>query len=411
MEKLLTAQNANTCDSKGYSLLMLASFYGHIQLCKILLEKGALVDEVSDDGKMTALLNASRRGNIDLCKLLIESNAEINKQNDNGTTALMIACKNNHSKVSEYLLKNNAAINFKDKTGNAALHHAVQRKKYDVVKLLIHEGADTNSRNFAGESILDIANATNDQNIVSYVQEYTNENLDIEIEEAKKKLKILEIKRIIVTKGKNIIKMNEEKTKLVDFKNCLLKERKQEENLQNEIGFLIHHISETSKRLNEYKTENTVAKTLLQKQKKECEEMVATMLEQVFNIRESISKCEKEIKTLEKRTKSYEQQNHEYQFFKKCFEEGNYDNIIKEINKECPICYEKMGPPVKIFQCSKGHLLCETCFTKIRDSTKVCPYCNQDVISNPIRNRALEEIIENETRRETLDTSKSSEQS
>ena len=410
MEKLLTTQNANTCDFAGNSLLLWASAKGHTQLCKMLLEKGALVDEVSNTDK-TALVYASLWGYIDICKLLIESNAEINKQDKDGRTALMAACIRNKSEVCEYLLKNNAAINFKDKAGNAALHHAVQKKSYDVVKLLIHQGADTNSRNAAGESILDTANATDDQNIISCIQEYTNKNLDIEIEETKKKLKMLEIKRMIDTKGENIMKMNEEKTKLIDFKNCLLKEQKQDEHLQNEIEFLKQHINETFKRLNEYKTENTAAKTFLQKQKKECEEMVETMLKQVSNTRESISKCEKEIKTLEKKTESYEQQKHEYEFFKKCFEEAKYDNIIKEVNKECPICYEKMLPPVKIFQCSEGHLLCEKCFTRIRNSTKVCPYCNQDVISNPIRNRALEEIIENETRREILDTSKSSGQS
>ena len=369
----------------------------------MLLEKGALVDKVSNVGE-TALIYASLAGNIEVCKLLTESNAEINKQDDHGLTALMVACSSNQSKVCEYFLKNNAAINFKDKTGNAALHHAVQGKSYDVVKLLIHQGADTNSRNFAGESILDIANATNDQNIVSCIQEYTNENLDTEIEEAKKTLKILEIKHIIDTKRKNIMKMNEEKTKLIDYENCLLKEKNQGEILQNDIEFLIQHINETFKRLNEYKSENTAAKTLLQK---ECEEMVESMLEQVSNTREIISKMEREIKTLEKKTESYEQQKHEYEFFKKNFEEGKYDKIIKEVSKECPICYERMGPPVKIFQCSEGHLICEKCFTKIRDSMKVCPYCNQDVISNPIRNRALEEIIENETRREYFDTNKS----
>ena len=139
--------------------------------------------------------------------------------------------------------------------------------------------------------------------------------------------------------------------------------------------------------------------------------MVENMLEQVSNNRESISKWGMEIKILEKKTESYEQQKHEYEFFKKNFEDGKYDKIIKEVNKECPICYERMGPPVKIFQCSEGHLLCEKCFTKFRDSTKVCPYCNQDVISNPIRNRALEEIIENETRRESFDTNESRGQS
>ena len=405
MAKLLTTQNANTCDDKGTSLLVGASAKGHTQLRKMLLEKGALVDKVSNDG-YTALVHASTWGYIDICKLLIESNAEINRQDKDGRTALMVACRMNQSKVCEYLLKNNAAVNFKDEAGNTALHYAVRRKNYDVVKLLIHQGADTNSKNSAGKSILDTAHAKKDKNIISCIQEYTNKNLDLEIEESKKKLKMLEIKRVIDKKGQNIMKMNEEKTKLIDFKNCLLKERKQDQNLQNEIEFLVQHIDETCKRLNEYKIENTVAKTLLQKQKKECEKMVETILEQVSYTHESISKCEKEIKTLEKKTESYEQQKHEYEFFKRCFEEGKYDNIIKEVNKECPICYEKMGPPVKIFQCSEGHLLCEKCLTKIRDSTKVCPYCNQDVISNPIRNRALEEIIDNETRRETLDTSK-----
>ena len=141
------------------------------------------------------------------------------------------------------------------------------------------------------------------------------------------------------------MKMNEENTKLIEFKNCLLKERKQDENLQNKIAFLTRHINETFKRLNEYKTENTAAKTLLKKQKEECEKMVETMLKQVSNTRESISKCEKEIKTLEKRTESYEQQKHEYKFLRKSFEEEKYENRIKEVNKECPICYERMRPP------------------------------------------------------------------
>ena len=70
-----------------------------------------------------------------------------------------------------------------------------------------------------------------------------------------------------------------------------------------------------------------------------------------------------------------------------------------------------MGSPVKIFHCSKGYLLREKCFTRICDSTKVCPYWNQDFISNPIRNRDLQGIIKNGTRRETLDISKSSGQS
>ena len=66
------------------------------------------------------------------------------------------------------------------------------------------------------------------------------------------------------------------------------------------------------------------------------------------------------------------------------------------LNKECPICFEEMLPPKKIFQCSQGHLLCEICFKKVSESTKLCPFCKIDVVATPIRNRALEEAIENE---------------
>ncbi len=30
---------------------------------------------------------------------------------------------------------------------------------------------------------------------------------------------------------------------------------------------------------------------------------------------------------------------------------------------ECPVCYELIWPPKKIFQCSNGHIICEVCIT------------------------------------------------
>ena len=75
------------------------------------------------------------------------------------------------------------------------------------------------------------------------------------------------------------------------------------------------------------------------------------MLEEVSNTHESISMCKKDIKTLEKRAENQEQQNYKYKFFKKCFEEGKHDIIIKEVNAEYPTFYEKMWSPVKVLHC------------------------------------------------------------
>ena len=46
-----------------------------------------------------------------------------------------------------------------------------------------------------------------------------------------------------------------------------------------------------------------------------------------------------------------------------------------KLNKllECPVCLDEMRPPVKIFQCSNGHALCEEC--KDKPEVRSCPIC------------------------------------
>ena len=44
---------------------------------------------------------------------------------------------------------------------------------------------------------------------------------------------------------------------------------------------------------------------------------------------------------------------------------------------ECPICFNDIGPGVKIAQCPSGHLLCWTCKDKLQ--TPRCPSCKSSV--------------------------------
>ena len=63
---------------------------------------------------------------------------------------------------------------------------------------------------------------------------------------------------------------------------------------------------------------------------------------------------------------------------------------------DCPVCYEVMEPPRRIYQCENGHLLCEHC--KVREEMSKCPTCRltfgagKKLLS---RNRAMEKLIEN----------------
>ena len=65
---------------------------------------------------------------------------------------------------------------------------------------------------------------------------------------------------------------------------------------------------------------------------------------------------------------------------------------------DCPVCYEMMAPPRRIFQCPNGHLLCELCMARSGSwKIKNCPTCRVslgpggDVLS---RNLAMEKLVE-----------------
>jgi len=79
---------------------------------------------------------------------------------------------------------------------------------------------------------------------------------------------------------------------------------------------------------------------------------------------------------------------------------------------ECPVCFELIWPPKKIFQCSKGHIICEMCITNaafdkvqvsyisirlmINDCFQRCPSCRENFTSRGTsRNLALENLFAN----------------
>ena len=94
--------------------------------------------------------------------------------------------------------------------------------------------------------------------------------------------------------------------------------------------------------------------------------------------------------------KSYEKLKEDIEYFERCIETETFDNVIQLAKRECPICFNEMKPNKKIYQCQSGHILCEDCFGRIKKKDKICPFCKIDIVSNPIRCRALEDVIDEE---------------
>ena len=60
---------------------------------------------------------------------------------------------------------------------------------------------------------------------------------------------------------------------------------------------------------------------------------------------------------------------------------------------ECPVCFDDMIPPMKIFQCINGHSLCENCKANVKIAN--CPSCRVPIQGDQMtRNILAESFIE-----------------
>lgn len=78
----------------------------------------------------------------------LNSGFPINCCDPNGTTLLMIACRNKHRRIVEVLVTRGADVNLQDDAGNTALHICfLVRGSESIADFLISHGADDSIRN------------------------------------------------------------------------------------------------------------------------------------------------------------------------------------------------------------------------------------------------------------------------
>jgi len=94
---------------EGYTALIMASFSGHFDTVKYLVEHNSEINEKDNDG-FTALIWASRCGHFKIVKYLVQHNCLINEKTNYGNTALILASYYSHFKIVKYLVQNNAKI-------------------------------------------------------------------------------------------------------------------------------------------------------------------------------------------------------------------------------------------------------------------------------------------------------------
>lgn len=139
----------------------------HFKQMKILFEAGINVN-CQDNNGMTVLMLASYTGNYQLAKVFLDAGADVNLQSDRGKTALMFAVCNEYSKHSEALLQSlltaKANVNIQDNDGKTALIHAAESGNEswrngsntlaEIIKSLLTAKADTSIKDKDGKTAL-----------------------------------------------------------------------------------------------------------------------------------------------------------------------------------------------------------------------------------------------------------------
>jgi ankyrin repeat protein len=137
--RTLIAEGANVdeLDPNGDAPLVMASYLGHTEVVKLLLEAGADVAAVDPEMKATALHAAAYAGRTEAARLLIAHGIDIDRQGPrNGYTALHDAIWGNHVETARALIDAGADLTLKSHGGETPVDFARSQGQREIVAML-----------------------------------------------------------------------------------------------------------------------------------------------------------------------------------------------------------------------------------------------------------------------------------
>lgn len=185
LDALLT-QNpklATTLTSHQVSPLMLSCYYKKPAVTELLLKYVGEINifEAAAAGKLDVMANliyanpnslndyapdgftplglACYFGHYDVARYLVLKGADVNLPSNNGfhVYPLHSACAGNYTQIAAMLIENGSLINIKQQAGATPLHAAAQNGNLELLILLLEKGAEINTRMEGGKLPADLA--------------------------------------------------------------------------------------------------------------------------------------------------------------------------------------------------------------------------------------------------------------
>jgi hypothetical protein len=112
---------------------------GDLEILSELQEAGATLDTpASFDTQMRPIHWAASDGKLKSIKFLLDNRGDINAQDGNGCSPVIIAAQYGRVETVVYLVKNGADLNQRDVNGDTALHWAAYKGFEEVCGVLMH---------------------------------------------------------------------------------------------------------------------------------------------------------------------------------------------------------------------------------------------------------------------------------
>jgi ankyrin repeat protein len=174
--RLLTdANDVNSLDERSNYPLMVSVMTGRPDLCKLLIDKGALVGASCPTGQTALHLAVVARSNImekggrfesfvnperieECIQILVADGADhIDAQDSFGQTALLLAVYFRDKFTLTNLIQHGATLDIKDAQGRTALHVAAEHEDKSILIHLIQHGASLDIKDLDGDTALHLA--------------------------------------------------------------------------------------------------------------------------------------------------------------------------------------------------------------------------------------------------------------